>query len=352
MGDVRTFWLLLLIVVPTLAFAEDAKAKAAREELERQLQGMMGSVPTKVRIDYAEITDPNYELQEATFELDGKALLTPPPGALALADEKILVWQGDTSPGKHVVRVKLRYKNIASVVMSNEGGHEWTLTGDRSFEQQSGIEVRVLVKTSIDTKVTSIEKRLVLSLPAQPVMIAKLDDGTVPAPPPKAVVDAGPSAEEIAAAKKAADEAEKKRLADEAAAAKLAADEEKKRKAEELASAKLAADEEKKRKAEEAKLAREGSPRPAVAETAKPVEPEPTPVAVAPEPVAEPVDAGPAPVAVVAPEPVDAGVALAPEAPPEEGEFPWLLVAIGGAAAFILLIVLARRRSRPPTLDE
>lgn len=89
---------LAFALLPGLVLAEDAKARAAREELERQLQGMMESVPTKVRIDYAEVSDPNYELQEAVFELDGKRLLTPPPGALSMADEKLLVWQGDVSP--------------------------------------------------------------------------------------------------------------------------------------------------------------------------------------------------------------------------------------------------------------
>ncbi len=326
---------LAFALLPGLVLAEDAKARAAREELERQLQGMMESVPTKVRIDYAEVSDPNYELQEAVFELDGKRLLTPPPGALSMADEKLLVWQGDVSPGKHVVTARLKYKNNVSVVMSNEGGQEWKLSGDRSFEQQSGIEVRVLVKTVIDPKASSVEKRLVLSLPAQPVMIAKLDDGSMPAAAPKVVVDAGPTAEELAAAKKA--EAAK------------AADDERQRKADEALAAKQAAADERQRLAEDAKAAKLPAAEPV--NVAK----NPRPVVIAP---VEVVDAG----ALVVALPVDAGSPAAPDAGPqfvaaqpisdEEDSFPWLLVAMGGGVVTILLVVIARRRSRPPTLDD
>lgn len=322
---------LLLSLLPALAFAEDAKAKAAREELERELQGMVGKVPTRVRVEYAEVADPNYVLQEAVFELDGKGLLTPPPGALSMADEKILVWQGDVSPGKHVVTVRLKYKNTASPIVAAEGGREWTLSGDRSFEQQAGIEVFVLAKTLIDTKAVAVEKRLTLSLPASPKMIAKLDDGSIPNAPAKPVLDAGPTAEQLAAAKKA-EEDEKKRLADEAAAAEA------KRKAGEVAEAKpVAANEPKKTPTAEPTVRPTAEPTAVVA-----------PVAVA---VAEPIDAGVA-VAVVPAPVVDAGVPLAPIPADEEGSFPWIVAVIGGVIGFIVAIVIARRRSRPPTLGD
>ncbi|PZR08370.1 MAG: hypothetical protein DI536_24625 [Archangium gephyra] len=327
---------LMLSLLPALAFAEDAKARAAREELERELQGMVGKVPTRVRIEYAEVDDPNYVLQEAVFELDGKGLLSPPPGALSMADEKILVWQGDVTPGKHVVTVRLKYKNTASPIVAAEGGREWTLSGDRSFEQQAGIEVFVLAKTIVDPKAVAVEKRLTLSLPASPKMIAKLDDGSIPNAPPKPVLDAGPTAEELAAAKKA-EEDEKKRLATEAAAAEA------KRKADEAAEAKLAAT-----NAPTNAPTNTPTKTPTSEPTARPVPVAPSPVAAA-EPVV--VDAG-APVAVAPPPVVDAGVPLADTPPDEEGSFPWIVVVIGGAIGVIVAIVIARRRSRPPTLHD
>ncbi|MFZ5440330.1 MAG: hypothetical protein ACOZQL_09995, partial [Myxococcota bacterium] len=76
----------------------------------------------------------------------------------------------------------------------------------------------------------------------------------------------------------------------------------------------------------------------------------------------EAVDAGPAPVAAA----IDAGVpsvvaavvdAGPPQqlAPAEERESgpPWALIAgAGGVAALVFLVVVARKRSRPPTLDD
>ena len=67
----------LLLLLAANAVAEDAQAKAAREELERQLGQMVGKQPTKVRVDFVALDDPNYKIEEATFELDGRSLGGP-----------------------------------------------------------------------------------------------------------------------------------------------------------------------------------------------------------------------------------------------------------------------------------
>lgn len=393
---------LLVVLLPGLALAEDPKAKAAREELERQLNQMVGKQPTRVRIDMIGLDDPNYRLEEASFELDGRALRSP--SVTELGDEgSHLVWEGDAPPGKHVVKVRLVFANGASVLLSDEGGYKWTLSNERSFELHSGIEVRVAVTPKRDSAQRDIAKRFGLTLPATPVMIAQLDDGKMPEAAPKPVLaeapDAGPSAEQLAALaaadkQKAADAAaelkklaeeekkakaeaaaelkraaaeEKKRKAEEAADAKRAASEEKKRKAAEAAEAKRAAAEEKKRVAAEAaeakRLAAEEKKRLAAEAVDRKLHPEKYVVvdAGAPEPVAEvldagapplvaEVDAGPAPVAVV-----DAGVpvvATAPAPVEESGNSMWIWVGAGGGGLLVLLILLARRRSRPPSLDD
>lgn len=406
----------LLMTLAAVSLAEDAKAKAAREELEKQLTQMVGKQPTKVRVDFIGLDDPNYRIEEATFDLDGRSLRTPLLSELS-EDGTHLVWNGDVTPGKHTVKVLLVFSNQASAVLSDEGGYKWKIGGDVSFEVNSGIEVRVQVTPKRDSKQTEVAKRFKLALPAQPVMIAQLDDGKMPDPMAKPVivvevVDAGAtSADQVAAEKKqqaelaaaekkqkAAEAAEaKKQKAAEAAEAKRAAAEAKKQKATELAearaaalaakqgkaselaearaaalaakkekaaadaAAKLAAAEEKKHAAqellEEKKRAAQAAldaknPPPVVAGPAV----DATPVAVA-EPVvdagaAEVVDAG-APV-VVAVTPVDAGTPAPVVAVTSGGEGPpWLIIGIaGGLAALVFLIVVARRRSRPPTLDD
>lgn len=271
----RALWLLSLSLIVALpALAEDAKARAAREELERQLNQMVGKAPTRVRIDYASLDEPNYQLEEASFELDGRGLGTPSLGQLQREGDH-LIWSGDVAPGKHTVKVLLVYANATSIVVSDEGGYKWRVGGAVSFDVHAGIEVRVTVTPSRDGSQPDIAKRFKLALPAKPVMLAELDDGKMPEPPPKPavlvpVVDAGlpappllvaaddpakTKAEQAAELKRLAAE-EARRKAEEAAEVKRLAAEERKRKAAEAAEAKRLAAEEKKRKAAEAAEAR------------------------------------------------------------------------------------------------
>ena len=355
-----------------VAHAEDEAQRRAREELERQLQQMVGKQPTKVRIDFESLDEPMYKLEDASFELDGRTLSRPALDQLA-GEGVHLVWNGDVTPGKHVVAVRVVYTNQASQVVSEEGGYSWKVSGTVSFDVQAGIEVQVKATPQRDPSQKDIAKRFKIRLPAQPVMLAQMDDGKMPEPPPKKVVevvDAGTpvaalSAAELAAAEKkakaeAAEEAKrlaaeaKKQKAEEARQAKLAAAEEKKRKAEEARAAKLAAAEEKKRLAAEAaeakRLAKEGRTKPV--EVAEAVVDAGAPEALdAGEAVAAVIDAGPPVVA----EPVDAGALtpVAAEPAEEEGGPPWGLIAgVGGALLLVVLIVVARRRSRPPTIDD
>lgn len=397
--------LLTALLLPALAFAEDAKAKAAREELEKQLTQMMGKVPTRVRVDFVGLDDPNYKLEEATFELDGRSLGSPPLSQL-MDEGPHLVWEGDAVAGKHVVRVRLVFANGTSVLLSDEGGYKWKVGGEVSFDLHAGIEVRVAVTPKRDSEQKDVAKRFKLSLPAQPVMLAKLDDGKMPDAPPKPniapeAVDAGApvvvaalsAAEEKKKAAEAAAEAkrlaaeekkakaaalaeEKKAKAAAALEAKKAAAEEKKRKAAEAAEAKKFAAEEKKRKAAEAALlAREAAEekKRVEAEKKQMLENAKRKAGQPDEPVVAAVDAGPA-VAVAevdagTPEPVDAGVAVA-VAPPavvdagvaagpvakapvaDEGGIPWIPVLAVAGVAIVLMIIVARRRAQPPKLDD
>ena len=359
-------WLVALVAVSAgLAHAEDPEQRKAREELERQLQDMVGTNPARIRVDLVALDEPNFKLEEAAFELDGKGLLTPLPGALE-PEGTHQVYFADVKPGRHTLGVKLVYASTVSPVVSDEGGYKWNLGGTLAWDFQAGIEVHVTLSAVRDARAKTIKDRIKLKSAAAPVMFARLDDGKMPEPPPKPKleVDAGVlvaektpqelaaeekkrKAEEAAEARKAAAE-EKQQKAAEAAEARKAAAEEKKRKAQEATEAKKAAAEEKKRQAEEAAAEKKRL----AEEAAHPKAAEPADagaaVAVA---AAEPVDAGPAepvkPVAEVKPQPPDAGPAAVASAPAEGGP-PWIFIGAGALAVIaILLFVLARRRSNP-----
>lgn len=370
-----------LLCLGATASAEDEAQRRAREELERQLNQMVGKQPAKVRIDFEALDEPNYKLEDVSFELDGRTL--PRPALETLATEGThAIWNGDVTPGKHIVGARVVYSSQASVVVSDEGGYTWKVSGTTAFDVHAGIEVRVRVTPLRDNAQKEISRRFLVRLPATPVMLAKVDDGKMPDPLVKKVelADAGPTPEQLAAAEKQAQAAaaleakrladeEKKRKAEEAAEAKRLAAEEKKRKAEEAREAKRLAAEERKRKAEEAKealrLAAEEKKRKAdeakrlAAEGKLP--PPSEPVASAEVDAGRPEeDAGVAEAAVedagapLVAEAADAGVSGGlDESPAEEAGPPLLPIVLGaGVALLVLIIVIARRRSQPPKLDD
>lgn len=361
----RTIAAVLFLVAATAA-AEDPNA--AREELDRQLHQLVGKQPTKVRVDFLGLDDPNYQIEEAQFELDGRSLGGPSLSELS-TEGAHLVWNGDVTPGKHTVKVLLVFSNGASILMSDEGGYKWKVGGDVNFEVPSGIEVRVQVTPKRNPKQSDVAKRFTLHLPAQPVMIAQLDDGKMPDAMPRLVIAVGDAGVPGLTPERLAAEEKKKQKAAVALEAKRLAAEAKQQKAAEALEAKRQAAEAKKEKAavalEEKRLAAEGKQR-AVRELADEKKRLAQAALDAKNPPAAIVDAGVAAVVAVA-EPVDAGAPVAVAiavvdagvpavvAPPvaEAGGPPWLVIGVaGGLAALIFLVVVARRRSRPSTLDD
>ncbi len=354
--------LLVLALAPmAIAHAETDQERQAREDLERQLKSMVGTPPTKIRIDFVGLDQPNYELLEASFELDGTRL---PVGDLKKlnSDGEHLVFHGDVKPGDHRLETRLHFQNTTSQVVSEEGGYKWKKGSTVSFKAEAGIEVQVKVTPELDLK-ADLKNRIKVTSPASVKMLAKLDDGTMPDPMvrPKLVVeevvDAGVEViKGETAAEKAAKLAEaKKKEKEDAAAAKAAAAGEKKRLAEEAKAARLAAAEEKKRLAAEAAQAKKDAA--LAAKNGKAGTPvaqvDAAPAVVDAGAVAEVIDAG-------QPEVVDAGrvaVAVAPPVakkpepaapPPEEGLPLPVMILIGVAVLGVILFLVARRK-KPPT---
>jgi hypothetical protein len=348
--------LLLCVSASSAAFAEDAKARAAREELERQLSQMVGQQPTKVRLEYAGLDEPNYGIEEAVFEVDGRVVGSPSVSALS-EEGRHLVWNGDVSPGKHVVKVLLVFANATSAVLSDEGGYKWRVGGSVGFDVHAGIEVRVTVIPKRDPSQVDVARRFKLALPAEPVMLARLDDGKMPEPArpvaPAPLVDPAPLPPPLVAVV-----VEPKAQAPTArsAEAKLVAGEERRRAVEEAAEGRRLPAEDTQREVEQdagsKPRAAAGGPQ-VIAQAASPPSARPDAGAsVADSPVPLGAVAAPGPVARAEP---GAGtpVAAAPTTAMEESQPPWLVIGLGvGALLLSGLIVLARRAARPPTLDD
>lgn len=390
-----------------VSFAEDDAQRRAREELEKQLNQMLEKAPSRVRVEFQPVDDPNFQVEELEISLDGKALKMPTAAAISgwVQDGAMPITTLDVTPGRHKVVAKVTIHNTASPMVSDEGDFRWRIAGDVGFDVATGIEVKVIVTPVRDAKQADLGKRIKLTFPSQPVMIAKLDDGSMPEPTKvkpaplvvaAAPVDAGPTKAQLADAKKVADDAakvaaaeakrtaaeekqrqleEKNRKLEEAKLAKAQAAEEKKRKLEEAKLAKAQAAEEKKRKLEDAKAAKAKAAEDArlAAAEAKRLADQALAVARPKEELAVVVDAGVAVIAevpvvvdagavVVAEvkpaEPIDAGVAVVaaaktePVVPESEGP-PWMIIGgVIGVAALGLIVVLMRRAGRVPDLKD
>lgn len=398
--------MIMCALLAGVSFAEDDAQRRAREELEKQLNQMVEKAPSRVRVEFLPVDDPNFQVEELEISLDGKPLKMPTAAAISgwVQDGAMPITTLDVTPGRHKVVAKVTIHNTASPMVSDEGDFRWKVAGDVGFDVATGIEVKVIVTPVRDAKQADLGKRLKLTFPSQPVMIATLDDGSMPEPTKvkpaplvvaAAAIDAGPTKEQLAAAdanRTAAEEKqrkleeaklakaqaaeEKQRKLDEAKLARAQAAEAKKRKLDEAKLAKAQAAEEKKRKLEDAKAAKAKAAEDAklaaaekkrLAEEAKlaAARPKEDPAAVVDAgstvvaEVPAVVDAGAAVVvAEVKPaEPVDAGVAVAtaakPEPAPESEGPPWMIIGgVIGVAALGLIVVLMRRAGRVPELKD
>jgi hypothetical protein len=182
----------LVLVLGLAARAEDERSRRAREEVERQLAELVGRRPTRLRIAFQALDEPGYALREVAFELDDQPLAAP--SLATLEDEgEHLIWAGDAAPGKHRFRARAVYQNQASIVVSDEGGYAWKVSGEVSFELQPGLEVQVRVVPVRDRSQREIARRIRLSFPAQAQMLSRVDDGSLPEPLARAAVDSGAS---------------------------------------------------------------------------------------------------------------------------------------------------------------
>jgi hypothetical protein len=373
----------LLAAAAVLGLASAAFAQNASDELERELKDMVGKPPTKLNVEYEGLDQPNYKLVEINFTLDGQAL--PTPSVDKLNEGKTTIWHGDIKPGSHRLETNAVLTDVAGALFSYEAGYKWKVKNTRTFDQQPGLEVHVVVTPELNPGEKDPAKKFALRSTAEVKMLAKLEDGTMPDVPkpnlkgnetPDAgtttIVELSPAekakqaADEKAAAKKAAEE-EKKRQREEALAAKKAAAEEKKRQREEALAAKKAAEEEKKRQREEAlaakkaaaedakrqreeaaaaKKAGQGGEKVATGEKAPEAAPAPEPEAAkAPEVV----DAGPAVAAAEPPKPPQPLPSPAP-APVVEDKSSMVPIIVGVAVALLGIVIFfaTRRKKQPP----
>src|SRR5258705_12793417 len=129
------------VAIAALVLASSALAQNAQDELERQLKDMVGKPPTKLKIEFEGLDQPNYKLAEASFELDGSSLPSPSPEKLN-GQGRHLIFHGDVKPGKHALVARLAITDVGGALFSYESGSTFKLAKSVAFEQQPGLEVQ------------------------------------------------------------------------------------------------------------------------------------------------------------------------------------------------------------------
>src|SRR5205814_9331552 len=128
---------------------DDAKTKAARDELEHQLSQLVNIPPPKVEIRFAPLDEPNFKLEAVSFELDGAPL--PAPGAEQLnSPGDHVVFSGQLKPGAHTLVTHIVVSDASSVMFSYLSGYKWKVASKVEIPSQRGLDVKV---TAEPTKV-------------------------------------------------------------------------------------------------------------------------------------------------------------------------------------------------------
>ncbi len=323
MRPTSALWMLILL--PGLsALAEDEKARRARQELEREVKALVDIPEPRVEMTFGGPANAQYALSEATFVLDGKELVTPPAGALA-AQGGLPIFQGEVASGTRMLTVDLVYTDGGSGFFSYTNGYKYKLKAKFSFLAQRGLLVRVKVRVNEDPSDSA--KKLKLGVSAAAEMVAKLEDGVMPASPTPVL----PASTALEAARPAAEVAEAPKPVAEARVVPV--------KATGRAQVALAVAGTKPAKRTEDTLSPLVQPELPVAKAA------PVPAAAEPVPAAaEPVPAAAEPPAIAkAPEPAPVPVAVAPVTAERAPVTLWIVAGLAALGA-VGFFALSRRR--------
>jgi hypothetical protein len=197
---VKAASLVLWVGLAGVAAAAD-DAQSARDELEHQLHDMVRIPPPQVEIVFNGIDAKDYAIESASFTLDGQELAA---GGEGLTRGKVL-FSGTVSAGPHTFASQVVYKEDPRTVFTYMSGTKFKVPGRVEFTAQRGLRLHIKAGVHVDPA-ADLHSRLRPSNQVEPEMLAKLDDGSMPAElrRPKVamaeVVDAGVAPVQVAEA--------------------------------------------------------------------------------------------------------------------------------------------------------
>jgi outer membrane protein OmpA-like peptidoglycan-associated protein len=175
---------LLTVLLATGAVrAEPPSAEQVRAELDQQLQEMVNSPAPEVRLLFSGLDPSEYKLVEVHFTLDGEPLQVPPVDGIGSPGPHVLTTR-QVEDGPHTLVSNVVYMDASWNMFSPTSGLLWNMTSTLNFQAQRGLRVDVKARALLRPEAKDPRQKVKLAHEVTAEMIAKLEDGTLPEPPP------------------------------------------------------------------------------------------------------------------------------------------------------------------------
>ncbi|HYO54605.1 OmpA family protein [Archangium sp.] len=175
--------LTVLLAAGVVRAAEPPSVEQVRAELDRQLQGMVNTPAPEVRLLFSGLDPSEYRLVEVHFTLDGEPLSVAPVDELGSPGPHVLTTR-QVKDGPHTLVSNVVYMDASWNMFSETSGLLWNMTSTLNFQTQRGLRVDVKATALLVPEAKDPRQKVKLAHDVTAEMIAKLEDGTLPEPPP------------------------------------------------------------------------------------------------------------------------------------------------------------------------
>jgi hypothetical protein len=172
---------MLAVAIARPSLAAGNAPEQARDEVERELQRLASTPPPRLEIDLLPVDRSGYVMEAGKFELDGKPL--PMPADFLDGKGAKRIWSGQVGAGRHELTVSLVCASSSGGLFSYASAYKARLTSKVYFQAAQGLGTILKIQAHVNEQSDQAEQRVKLEIERQERMLAKLDDGSMPAPP-------------------------------------------------------------------------------------------------------------------------------------------------------------------------
>ena len=168
-----------LLLIGGSAIAEDARARRAREEVERELQALVRTPAPRISVELVPLDEPNLKCQSIELLLNGRVLPIS-AGANLNAEQPIQLYSGEVRGGRHELISRVDYEDTSSVMFSENAGVKWKVSSSARFDIQDGLEIVVKIVPERVPGEKDLKRAIRVKLQHSVNMVATVDTSMPP----------------------------------------------------------------------------------------------------------------------------------------------------------------------------